>query len=201
MQVLSRRLPWYQSQTFFHCVAACLAIGLASMGVLLALALHSLEFDLKRRMLAAQDLLLDSKKLHQTSVLLQAEMHELKEAVSTIREEVPDSPEESSFLAQLSKLATQEKISVSEFRPGSTLRFSDHRELELSFNCSGSYEGICKLLARLPEIPRKMRLSQLNLSPPSAQQGNYRAELRLRLICTLESEGDRPKPSREGVGS
>lgn len=80
---------------------------------------------------------------------------------------IPETAQESEFLAQLSQLAKDTGLTILEFRPGKITDRTTHRELEISLSAHGGYHSLCELLAGLEKLPRLCRVTSLTIDRDS----------------------------------
>jgi Tfp pilus assembly protein PilO len=81
---------------------------------------------------------------------------------------IPETAQESEFLAQVSRLAKDSDLTLQEFRPGGITEHKTHRELEISLSASGGYRSLCEFLAGLEKLPRLCRVTSLTVDRDNA---------------------------------
>ena len=128
-------------------------------------------------------------ELFEQADILQSTRDELKDTVQAVRSDVeslrqrlPDSPDETLFLRQISELAAQSAVMINDYRPGAETILEKHSEKEITFSCAGTYAGICHLLANLEKLPRVAHIHNLTISAPNEAHGNCGVEIRIRLV-------------------
>lgn len=77
---------------------------------------------------------------------------------------IPETAQESEFLAQVSRLAKDTGLTIQEFRPGGITERKTHRELDVALSALGGYRSLCEFLAGLEKLPRLCRVTSLTVN-------------------------------------
>ena len=112
---------------------------------------------------------------------LSARLLDKETKLTQLYKQIPDTARESDFLEQLSKLANDGELVIHKYRPRAPVTQERHSEMEIELSAQGGYEGICKFLNGLGELPRVCRVSTLQISVPSSGSVDYTIELTLRI--------------------
>lgn len=101
---------------------------------------------------------------------------------------VPNSPDESRFLENLSALAAETRLEIRDYRPGSTVQQERSSAIEVQIHTDGEYEQVCRFLAGLANLPRMCKVSQVGISGPAAPGGSCALDVNLQLIFAPKLE-------------
>ena len=67
---------------------------------------------------------------------------------------IPSTPQESVFLGQLARLASESAVSIHQFNRDSTTHEKTHSKMDVKLSAHASYASICRFLAGLAELRR-----------------------------------------------
>jgi Tfp pilus assembly protein PilO len=137
---------------------------------------------------AHQSLLEQERSLYDSSVKLEQDILVLEKTIRAIREKLPDDPDETHFLEELSQLATAAGFSIAYFRPGVVSQRKNYQEITLQLRGAGTYASVARWLHSLRDIPRILRISDLNISAPSQPGGSCSVDIRIDLLFGLSAE-------------
>lgn len=107
---------------------------------------------------------------------------------------IPETAQESEFLAQVSRLAQDTDLTIQEFRPGGITERKTHRELEISLSALGGYRSLCEFLAGLEKLPRLCRVTSLTVdrdTTPGAEHYSVRMSVVVYFQPLTSETGDR----------
>jgi Tfp pilus assembly protein PilO len=161
---------------------AVIAILIVSAGFLIARNLQAEASTLQMANNAGIELFEKADILQSTRDELENTVQALRSDVESLRQRLPDSPDETLFLRQISELAAQSAVMINDYRPGAETKLEKHSEKEITFSCAGTYQGICHLLANLEKLPRVAHVYNLTVSAPNEANGNCGVEIRIRLV-------------------
>lgn len=116
--------------------------------------------------------------------------HQLEERKGRLEEllrRIPNSAQESNFLAQLTKLAQEMKVTVREYNPGSVITLGDYSMLEVDVLAHANYEGLCGLLNGLSSLPRLCQIAELRVQTSETPDGNFPVRMKIRVFFVPES--------------
>ena len=111
----------------------------------------------------------------------ECELYALKQRLEELKAQIPNAPEESRFLAQLSKLAEESQLGIRHFRPGPPEDSNDVRRIRVQLSGVGSYECLCRFLNGLNSLPRLTKVSMLKVEPPNSER-QYPVNLELSIF-------------------
>ena len=166
----------------FHAAGLLIAVA----GVMLAVAfiyrpmvadLGSLEYqssDLSQFLSTADD-------IESVNRQLSGELSEMEARLVSLKEQIPDSPCEADFLAQLTELAQQTGLNIRDYRPGSIVQKENYKALEVKLSAEGTYPSICRALDQLQNLPRLCRITNLKVAAPNASTKKYPLEMTLQI--------------------
>jgi Tfp pilus assembly protein PilO len=163
----------------FRCLVHATGVAVTVTVVLLIIELGVLPTRAQQRSVetefaAIRDFLAraDEVNAHHQQLRRQLELTEQQFAEAVTR--IPETAQESEFLAQVSELARHTKLTIQEFRTGSVTEHATHRELEISLAASGPYRSLCEFLGGLDRLSRLCRVQSLTVDRSADQEsGNY----------------------------
>ncbi|MEZ6052687.1 MAG: type 4a pilus biogenesis protein PilO [Planctomycetaceae bacterium] len=164
----------------------------ASVAVALLLGIHGLVLSaLRAENTRLEQQITVHSDYNDTASMISAR-HETLRAALTDRQNrleelltrIPESPRESEFLAQLTQLARQSGMTISQYTPGKAQQEKTHADLEVSLQADASYESICRFLYGLADLPRLCHVTSLSLAAPAPEQTIYPVEMTLRIFYT-----------------
>lgn len=126
-------------------------------------------------------------ELRATSVALHERLTSVKAVLDTLQAKLPPIPEESQFLHELSQLAAESGVSLSEFRPGGVTKRPNCKEIDLRMRGTGEYASVCRWLDSLDDVPRFVRIANITFSGPSTPGGDCIVDVELDLLFGLEA--------------
>lgn len=95
------------------------------------------------------------------------ERDELMRRAASIRERIPDSPEEAEFLRQVTEAADREGLTIRDYKVGMASATPTHSCLDVRLQCQGNYHSICGLLDHLARLPRIASVQRLRVLAPT----------------------------------
>jgi Tfp pilus assembly protein PilO len=124
---------------------------------------------------------------HKT-LTLETAVHEQRRRA--VLERIPEAADEGQFLAQLTDLAARCAFNVQNYRPGARERKATCSQMDISLDADGSYEGLCRFLAGLEELPRYCRLAGLTIDRREGESNDLKVTFTLRIFF-----GSTPAPA------
>lgn len=179
-----KRLDW-----LIHTVGFLVTLTCCSTALLLWE--HSLADEqllLTRRMGRASQLLANAVETRAVAESHRIELAQRELQWSELIARIPDAPQESEFLAQLSGLARETGMEIREYHPESTFATDTHVELEIALRADGSYGSLCRFLDGVEALPRLCRVTQLDVSTSDEPSESYPVNMKLRLFFTPEQK-------------
>jgi Tfp pilus assembly protein PilO len=101
---------------------------------------------------------------------------------------IPTTPQESEFLAELTRLARDARLKISDFKPAEVQGADSHAAVEIALKTEASYEGLCRFLDGLSGLPRLCHVKRLSLKAPSASQTTYPVDMTLQIFFLTSDE-------------
>ena len=144
--------------------------------------MHGSLNALERNIVKRQTMLERAKDFQASSIRIKEQLKSVKSELSDLQAKLPENPEESQFLRELSERASATGVSLSDFRPGGVSQRPHCKDIELRLRGTGSYASICRWLDRLRDVPRIMRISHVTISGPSAADADCLIDLQLSLV-------------------
>lgn len=142
--------------------AICVAL-LVGFYILVHRPLNSREQNQKQRIAHLQQLLAVDSNVHAAHRQLRREADELNAQIATIRERIPVSPLEETFLSHTNNIAKEEQLAIGNFRRAKTKDFPDYSEVDVVISGQGSYASICRFLYRVSRLERLSTVRQLSI--------------------------------------
>ncbi|MGH7128193.1 MAG: type 4a pilus biogenesis protein PilO [Planctomycetaceae bacterium] len=139
--------------------------------------------DARQRLDAARSLLKSDAAVRRRNVSLHAQHDGLESQSRQLLSRMPETPEESEFLAQLTQLAVRTGVLLREFQPSAAAANDSFQELEIRVSAESDYESLCRFLAGVNDLPRLCRLTALDLAVADDPGGPYRVEMGIVIFC------------------
>lgn len=180
MFTLDRETKLRMSGWLVHLVGVTSVLGGFALYhlVVAALILHeqqqiAIETADKERYVARKDI------VHEEFDQYTARLTELMNNAETMRQRIPEQPQEAEFLKQVSQVADEHGVKIIKYDRGSLQRKGTHCEFDVRLSCEGNYPAICAFLDRLARLSRVTTVQSLTLT--SSQADTYPFELSLLL--------------------
>lgn len=125
--------------------------------------------------------------------------HQLTEAEATaaaLAAQVPSSPHEADFLAQMTSLARDVELEILDYRPGVARAGKKCGEMEVQFSARGSYSAVCRYLYRSREMPRLSQVTRLDVKMP---RDGEKLHIDLVLLIYFSQPGESAAVETEGA--
>lgn len=127
-----------------------------------------------------QGVLREEERLRAEHSRLSTDLASAREQSADVTKRIPDQPREADFLAQLSQLADDSRLKVQDYRPGVVTPRSSYATMRVDLICEGDYDGICRFLDGLAELPRHSTIIRLQIDSAPRKE-RYSAALSLEL--------------------
>jgi Tfp pilus assembly protein PilO len=98
---------------------------------------------------------------------LKAELARLETSAEAARQRIPETPQESEFLAQISEAARDKGLAINNFTRGAVTVLETHSQLQIRLTGEGDYASICGFFETMASFSRVATVSQMNLSVPA----------------------------------
>lgn len=119
-------------------------------------------------------------------------LQHLKERTARVQERIPAGSQEAEFLEQLSEIARQRDITITDYRRQQVIEQETHWQLTVEVSADGDYPSLCEFLAGLHQLPRITSVTRMEID--GAAEKNERYPLRLNLVLYF---GLKPAPVAE----
>jgi Tfp pilus assembly protein PilO len=138
--------------------------------------------EIHRRTLQARAYLKTAPKIREdhAAALKQIRQEELR--LESLLARIPTTPQESEFLAELTRLAREAKLRITDFKPSEVSGSESHAAVEIALRTEASYEGLCRFLDGLSSLPRLCHVKRLSLKAPDAAQTTYPVDMTLQIF-------------------
>ena len=141
------------------------------------------------RNIAKREALLErGEDFQASSRRLKEQLASVLETLTALQAKLPDTPDESQFLHELSERALATGVSLSDFRPGAITQRPNCKDIDLRLRGTGSYASVCRWLDQLRDLPRLIRISHVAISGPSAAGGDCLIDLQLNLVFGVNAQ-------------
>ena len=127
-----------------------------------------------------QVVLRDEQRLRAEHARLSRDLASAREQAAELSKRIPDQPQEADFLAQLTQLADAFGLKIQDYRPGVITPRSSYAAMRVDLICEGDYEGICRFLDGISELPRHSTMVRLEINAAPKKQ-LYSVELSLEV--------------------
>lgn len=101
---------------------------------------------------------------------LRRQMDEAERQEALIQKRIPRGSQEADFLAQISQVAGDVGLQITDYRPGVASQGEAWSTLRVELTCEGAYKAICTLLDRLRELPRYSAVVRLEIGPGASPE-------------------------------
>lgn len=109
-------------------------------------------------------------ELRRTHAALSKQYDELMTRVADVIERMPDQPRDDEFLADVSRLAESCGVFIEDFRRGAVTQAETHASVTVMLTARAPYQGLCKLVHAIDELPRLSELKELSVeSEPGSE--------------------------------
>ncbi len=98
---------------------------------------------------------------------LQAELARLETSAEAARQRIPELPQESEFLAQISEAARDKGLAINNFTRGAVTVLETHSQLQIRLTGEGDYASICGFFEKMASFSRVATVSQMSLTIPT----------------------------------
>lgn len=94
---------------------------------------------------------------------LARELAEAQRQEALLQTRIPDSPHETDFLAQVTRLGEEVGLEIVDYRPGAPVSGTSYSTVQVDLMCRGGHEEVCRFLAKLAALPRQSTVSRLQV--------------------------------------
>lgn len=144
--------------------------------------MQSTLYELERNIAKREAMLERGHDFHASSQRLKEQLHSVKSTLHSLQAKLPDTPEESQFLRELSERAMETGVSLSDFRPGGVAQRPHCKDIELRLRGAGPYANICRWIDGFDDLPRLVRISQITIAGPATTGEDCHVDIQLSLV-------------------
>jgi Tfp pilus assembly protein PilO len=109
-----------------------------------------------------------------------------KERIATAHKRVPKEADMGGFYNEVSRIATEERLAVREFKPGQPTVRNGYGQLEVTLTGRGNYASVCAFFDRLAKLNRLSKLENLLLT--ASNSAEYPIEVKLVIFFGLRGK-------------
>jgi Tfp pilus assembly protein PilO len=117
--------------------------------------------------------------------------------LDALHQRVPADAEAGEFLRQVTQIATEQHVAISNFQPERTADKDGYAEMEVTLTGKGSFESICSFFDRLGKLPRLSKVKNLTLSAGNTPN-EYPMKATLLIYFGLQDDAAPRKEVRRG---
>lgn len=183
MQKRSLHLGWIAHSIGLLVLLVCIAAFLVAV----YRPLMAAKRQTQNRMAELERLLGTSGEARSEHHSLSVTLEELEERSQSVRQRVPQRPEEAEFLRGLSSLAEQSELTIKDYRRQGVENRPTHAELVLNVSAQGRYESICRFIHGLESMPRIATIRRLLIDAKN-DTGVYAIDFTLVLYFDLKQQ-------------
>lgn len=166
-----------------------LTLGSVLGSGLAAHALLSREWsEIRRRTQEARAYLATAESIRDHHAAAVKQMRQEEVRLESLLARIPTTPQESEFLAELTRLAREAKLKITDFKPSEVNGGDSHAAVEIALRTEASYEGLCRFLDGLSSLPRLCHVKRLSLKAPDAAQTSYPVDMTLQIFFLSSNE-------------
>lgn len=125
--------------------------------------------------------------------------NELNSKLDKINKMIPENPDVSLFIDEISKIAIQSSIQISNITPGELVDKNNYREFRIALKISGDYFDFLKFLQALNRLDR---LTSISTIQASAKGNIVESDLALVVYCygsSKDSSGENAKATKSSA--
>jgi Tfp pilus assembly protein PilO len=94
---------------------------------------------------------------------LSSRLEDIEARYAALQRRVPANADAGSFLKQVSEIADQEKLVISNFQPANSVEGNNYAAMEILLEGRGSFAGICSFFDRLAKLQRLSKVRSLSI--------------------------------------
>jgi Tfp pilus assembly protein PilO len=187
------------SNEFLQLTRTLNGIGVAAIGAIVGGAYYFVYLPMTEadrssgaRTAAVEEFLLQESEIRTSHAAAQSRLRDHVTRLGELLKRIPKSPEEASFLAQLSELSNDVGVRIRQFDPGDTKVVGNYASLEIDVVAEASYASLCQLLEGLAQLPRLSEVTALSIEDADPTADVYPITLTLRIYFARLGDEDDP---------
>jgi Tfp pilus assembly protein PilO len=114
-----------------------------------------------------------------------AKLAEVSERIAKVRQRVPQHQEAGEFLKEVTRIAGEEQLKLTNFQPGAPTERSGYSEMEVTLSGEGNFASVCSFFDRLMKLNRLSKVKTMSLSARDPQT-EYPLEVTLVIYFGLQ---------------
>lgn len=151
-----------------HGLGLVSAIASASAIYLLVIAPVNSKADLyESNAIGVVDYLQSAESIKAKNERLVKDVRQQQRQWDSLLKQLPETTEESTFLAQITSLSQINQLKIGSFNPGGTKETETCSEREIRLTFVGSYPNLCRFLAGLHSITRVAGIKHMVITTPN----------------------------------
>jgi type IV pilus assembly protein PilO len=128
---------------------------------------------------------------------LSSRLEEIEDRYAALRRRVPRNAEAGTFLKDVSQIAHEEKLAISNFQPADSVEGDGYTAMEVMLNGQGSFASICSFFDRLSKVQRLSKVRRLSVTV-DPQSDTYPMEATIVIYFGLNAQ--RADAGQKGAG-
>lgn len=174
-----------------HCLGAVLTLGTAVAVFAIACA-PAMEANERTwaRILELKQSLLEAPAVAQQHAELSRRLQQMEQQLADIRRRVPQEAQEAEFLADLTSLAEDVGLVVTNLSPGAPQRKAGYSQMDISVSGIARYEGLCRFVDGIRKFPRLVQVVGLDVRHDPSGQGSYPVTVTTAIFFDLGLDRD-----------
>ena len=117
---------------------------------------------------------------------LSSQLHDIEARYAALEERVPLNAEAGGFLKQVSQIARDENLVISNFQPAQSVAGKGFTAMEVMLDGKGSFKSICSFFARLATIQRLSKVKDVSITVDT-KSGAYPMKATIVIYFGLQS--------------
>lgn len=159
---------------FVHCVGALLTFGSAVSAYFAFYAPRMNAAEQAYETIAElEQSLQKASSIEREHTRLSGRVREVEDHLQAIHERVPKEARDSEFLSELTRLAEDAGIVITDLSTSSPQKKAVYSQMEISVTCQASYESLCRFIHRLGQLPRLTKIIGFNVRHDRSREGVY----------------------------
>ena len=121
--------------------------------------------ELRQTVRESDEIIANNRELRNT-------LDEVNQRIKHLSSQIPQTAQESEFLAQLSRLAQSAGLEIDNYQPGIAKKVEKHRALDIALTINGNYRSMCQFFDGIQNLPRVCRINTLHILNQKSSNSN-----------------------------